>query len=155
MFGAALTSEVIARLRVVLIAMAIVLTVTHAAAYLVGVANGKASTAKADVSAVQRGHQQDIQRIGKDIKRGQDTAKAVDASAGKTDRYFNRLDHDAQTDAHASIDDFELPADRLRRWRAANAGPFAGATSTAFDDRAGGAAAASERQAAGPGSEPP
>lgn len=152
---AALTSELTARVRVVVIAAAIVLAATHTAAYLVGVANGKTSAAKADVAAVERRHQQDIQRIGKDIARGHDTAKAVEASAQKTDRYFNRLNQDARTDAHASIDDFELPADRLRRWRAANAGPFAGASAPESDGTARPAPSAGERQAERPGGEPP
>jgi len=133
----------------------LVLVVSHGAAYLIGRSSGQATAAVANAAAVQHGYQAEVRRKDQDIERGQSTGKAAIRAVQKADQFYQRLNQEARDDAHASIDDFELPADRLQRWRDANAGPFANPAAAQPDSGTGNPSAASVGQAERPGGQSP
>jgi hypothetical protein len=141
------------------IVVAIVLALAAAAwkVYDLGVTAGKA-TCQADQAKDDRGEvaRQNADVQG-DIKRGTRTGAAHERTRVALDKTFDHLEKEQ---AHAPVDPVDacvLPDDRLRIWRAANAGLEAGqdGASAQPDGAAATAAATGVGPHARPGSEPP
>lgn len=142
--------------RVILIVLAVLAPVaTHLAAYLVGRADGKSVAADARLADAQRAYQADRNRVEGDIERGQKAGARADKSSQRVERYYKKLEEEAHHDATTPIDDYVLPDERLQRWRAANAGPFASAPATEPDASPRASAATAERAGKGSGGQSP
>ncbi|WP_198086621.1 hypothetical protein [Variovorax sp. E3] len=90
-----------------------------------------------------------------DLQRAAETGHARERDRAALDALFQQLDREAK-DAPTSADDhYVLPDERLRLWRAANAGRAdSGAARGEPDGSASTAAAAGNRADTGPGGEP-
>lgn len=117
---------------------------THALAYRFGVATCRLeSQAAADrtTATVATG---EIRKGNAELQRTQVIGATVETQRRKVEKHFERIQKDSARMARSDIDRCVLPADRLRQWREANAGPGGDGEGAAFTepDHAGGAAAA-------------
>ena len=140
-----------------LAAVAVIMLLTHGLIYYLGRSHEQAEAlrqqhldAQAAISDLHRAFNDQLARL----QTVMDQVNAIDQAAVEarraTDDFYNRLNEEARHDATAAVDSCELPVDRLYRWQAANAGPFAesGQSTTAgqSDRTAATAAATSQRQ---------
>jgi hypothetical protein len=117
---------------------------------------GQSECVAAASRAQSRAFEQAVADAVKQLQRGQRSAAKREAQLDRIDAFFDRLDQEAARDAPAAVDDCVLPAERLRRWAAANAGTAdAGAAAGHPDGAAAPAAAAGVGADAGPGVQPP
>ncbi|WP_265216120.1 hypothetical protein [Herbaspirillum lusitanum] len=101
---------------------------------------------------VAKSSQAEVKRVDKNLKKNQHAGDSFEKARRNLDSAFDQLEKEAAHDAPNSIDDCELPADRLQRWRAANAGTVEGVAAVESDAGARTVAAAGERQDADAGS---
>lgn len=104
-------------------------------------------------AVVAKSSQAEIKRVDKKLAVNQKSGDSIEKKRRQIDTVFQTLDKEAAHDAPHVVDDCELPADRLRRWRAANAGTLDGLATVEHDASAAAAAATRERQDADAGSE--
>ncbi|WP_211452594.1 hypothetical protein [Collimonas antrihumi] len=72
--------------------------------------------------AALAGYRTEFVRVEHQLERNQETGHAVEINRQKIHANFKKLDREASNDAPHAVDLCVLPAERLQRWRAANAG---------------------------------
>lgn len=94
------------------------------ASYMTGRSDGRESCVASMTRAALAGQEQANAVARKQIARATATGAAREADRSHVNAVFDRLNEEAQHDAIAPTDDDSctLPAERLRRWAAANAG---------------------------------
>ncbi|WP_447776342.1 hypothetical protein [Variovorax boronicumulans] len=110
-------------------------------------------TAKANDTA----HEQQKKKARADIKRAGQTGADRERDRAALDTLFQRLEQEAKDAPSADHDRYVLPDDRLRLWRAANAGPGGdrGVAAGEPDHASSASAAAALGRDRRAGSEPP
>jgi hypothetical protein len=96
---------------------------------------------------VAKSTQAEVRRIDNQLTANQKSGDSFEKKRRRIDTFYDQLEQEAAHDAPHNIDDFELPADRLRRWRAANAGTFEGLATGESDPAATTESATSRWQA--------
>jgi hypothetical protein len=127
-----------------------------------GVATCTAANATAAVSQVVAGAASTAAKAASDIDRADKAGRAFEGARTRISSIYQRLDNEARHDTPDPIDRCVLPAERLRRWSAANAGPVPattgpdqGAAASRADRTAPATPAADLGPDPRPGSQPP
>ena len=87
--------------------------------------------------ATLAGYQTEFSRVEHKLAQNQVTGHAVEVKRQKIQSIFKKLDREAANDAPHAVDLCVLPAERLQRWRAANAGGSADAGTAASESDPG------------------
>ncbi|HEX7866569.1 MAG TPA: hypothetical protein VF555_16555 [Variovorax sp.] len=126
------------------------------AIYALGRSDEKVENVQATSKAAAAGHAKAKAKTRSDLQRAATTGHAREQDRAALDAFFQQLDREAK-DAPTSADDhYVLPDERLRTWRAANAGRAdPGAAGGKPDSGASAAAPAAHGADTGSGSEPP
>ncbi|MFP5473078.1 MAG: hypothetical protein ACLGJD_05510 [Gammaproteobacteria bacterium] len=124
--------------------------------YALGGSREQTTSAKQATATVQQAQKKADDKTRTDLARASATGRAREADRAALDSLFNKLAKEAADAPSAAVDHYVLPDDRLRVWRAANAGPGAdpGEAGGEPDGGAAATAAAGDRPHPGPGGEP-
>ena len=126
------------------------------ALYQNGFATGKNACEKAQADTVVKAETQVKATAKKDIARATATGRQAEQSRRAIDTVFAQLAEEAAHENPDPVDSCVLPAERLRRWNAANhGGADSGAAPGQPIDAAAAAAASPVGPDAGPGGQPP
>ncbi|MFJ2987858.1 hypothetical protein ACIPF8_08325 [Collimonas sp. NPDC087041] len=97
-------------------------------------------------AATLAGYQTEFTRAEQQLNRNQEAGHAVEIKRQKIHSTFQMLEREASNDAPHAVDLCVLPAERLQRWRAANAGGAVAHTTTGeFDPGAADPATTGQR----------
>lgn len=139
-----------------LAAIAVIMLLTHGLIYYLGRSHEQAEALRqqqqetqAAVSDLHRAFNDQLAKLQTVMDQVNAIGQAAIQARQATDDFYKRLDEEARHDAPAPVDSCELPTDRLHRWQAANAGPFAESgtgTAAGQSDRAAAASAPADQR---------
>lgn len=97
----------------------------------------------------------EVKRVGKQLKANDQAGNSFEKKRREIDGIYQEFAKEASNDAPHEVDDCVLPAERLRRWRAANAGPLRGSATGESDPATPSTTTAEGWQGNDAGREPP
>lgn len=104
----------------------------------------KATVSQAQATALAS--QAEVRRVDNALQANQKIGAQVEVRRQAIDQHYEKLNREAKQNPPSAVDRCELPTDRLRQWRSANAGPNGadqGAAATEPDSASAAAAPAS------------
>jgi len=126
------------------------------AIYALGRSDEKLDNVQTTSQAAEAGRAKAKAKTRTDLQRAASTGHAREQDRAALDALFQQLDREAKDAPTTADDNYVLPDERLRIWRAANAGRTdSGAAGSEPDGRASAVAPAAHGSDTGPGSEPP